>query len=134
MSQAGVLEKEGIVDQSGVDDDELLQPDSQRSSIMSEDVGGGILKEASGGRRHTTAVSDLRDLVRSGIRIPRPRDSDTLNGSERTNLINTGVYAMRSTNETRRLVAQWLNARNEVKEHDQAVLNLMAYKDWVVSE
>ena len=47
------------------------------------------------------------------------------------NLFNTGVYAMRSTNTSIKLVRNWLRA-NDWQSHDQAVLNKMAFKAYVV--
>ena len=64
----------------------------------------------------------------SGGRRNQPRAS----ADSALNLFNTGVYAIRSTNETLRLVTRWIQA-NDGKAHDQAVINRMAYKDFVVS-
>ena len=40
---------------------------------------------------------------------------------------------MRSTNESRRMVKAWI-AVNDGKVHDQAILNKLAFKEYVVSE
>ncbi len=47
-------------------------------------------------------------------------------------LLNTGVYALRSDRRTRKLVDTWLSMRNTEK-HDQALLNRMAFVDYMVS-
>jgi hypothetical protein len=53
-------------------------------------------------------------------------------GWERTmNLFNTGIYAIRSTNHSLKLVEQWL-ASNSWQGHDQHVLNAMAFTNYVI--
>lgn len=104
---------------------------SYRNIINKHRVDAIFMKETKLETRSTLAKAQ-----RSKGKDPSPSSSPSevqfKEGWERTlNLFNTGIYVMRSTNHSLKLVEQWL-AANTWQSHDQHVLNSMAFTHYVI--